>query len=137
MRIANPETGRSYLLTFDNATHHLSNVELFPDYAMDLMPAEIRAVLPPIRGQEAKGFDAIAPVKYFTPDASWTWYATEFDGDDLLFGLASGYEVEYGYFALSELETVRGRLGLPIERDLYYEPQTLGQIEDYERQLKR
>jgi hypothetical protein len=137
LRIANPHTRRSYLLTFDNDARHLSNVELFPEYAMELMPGEIRAVLPPIRSQESKGLDAIAPVKYFTPDSSWTWYATEFDGDDYLFGLVSGYEVEYGYFTLSELEEVRGGLNLPIERDLYYEPKPLRELEEYERKLKR
>jgi len=29
-------------------------------------------------------------------------------------------EEEWGYFVLSELESVRGPLGLPIERDLYF-----------------
>jgi len=37
----------------------------------------------------------------------------------------SGLEVELGYFSLSELESVKGPLGLPIERDLFFEPQTL------------
>jgi hypothetical protein len=49
----------------------------------------------------------------------------------------SGYEVELGYFTLSELEEVRGGLNLPIERDLHYTPKTLQDIQDYERQLKR
>lgn len=66
--------------------------------------------------------NAIAPVKFFTPDAGWIWYGIEFDGDDLFFGLVSGQEIELGYFSLSELESVRGQLGLPIERDLYYTP---------------
>ena len=137
LRIANPHTGHSYLLTFNNDTRHLSNIQLFPEFAMDLMPGEIRAVLPPIRSQEQKGMEAIAPVKYFTPDSSWTWYATEYDGNDYLFGLVSGYEVELGYFTLSELEEVRGELNLPIERDLYYEPKSLKEIQAYERSRKR
>ena len=137
LRIANPQTSRSYVLTYDNEARRIQNVELFPQFAMELMPAEIRAVLPPIRTQESKALEAIAPVKFFTPDANWTWYATEFDGDDYLFGLVSGYEVEFGYFSLSELEAVRGGLNLPIERDIYYEPKTLREIEDYERKQKR
>ena len=136
LRIANPETGRSYLLTFDNAAGHLSNIELFPQYAMDLMPGEIRAVLPPLYSQELKGMEAVAPVKYFTPDSSWSWYASEFDGEDLMFGMVSGYEVELGYFRLSELESVRGPLQLPIERDLYFQAQTLKDLQAYERRLK-
>lgn len=136
LRIANPHTGRSYLLTFDNQARHIANIELFPDYAMELMPGEIRAILPPLYSQEPKGLEAIVPVKYFTPDSSWSWYPTEFDGDDLMFGLVSGFEVELGYFGLSELESVRGSLGLPIERDLYFEPKTLNALQEYEGRLK-
>ena len=40
-------------------------------------------------------------------------------------GLVSGFEVELGYFSLKEMQEVRGPLGLPIERDLYYEPKSL------------
>lgn len=86
--------------------------------------------------------NALAQVKFFTPDAGWTWFATEgspvdedgyFDTDKpkvdyVFFGLVSGFEVELGYFSLSELEEVRGPLGLPIERDLYFEPKTLGEL---------
>lgn len=91
----------------------------------ELLPAEIRAQLPKLYENEEYGLDAKAMVKFFTPDSNWTWYASEFDGEDILFGLVSGLEVELGYFSLSELESVRGPLGLPIERDLYYAPQTL------------
>jgi len=45
-----------------------------------------------------------------------------------LFGLVSGFEVELGYFSLSELEGVRGPMRLPIEQDLYYQPETLGNL---------
>jgi hypothetical protein len=34
---------------------------------------------------------------------------------------------------LSELTEARGALGLPIERDLYYEPRTLGELEKQHR----
>ena len=77
---------------------------------------------------EKLGLDATAPVKLFTPDSSWTWYLSEFDGDDLLFGLAIGMEIELGYVSLSELQEVRGPLGLPIERDLYYVSKTFREL---------
>jgi hypothetical protein len=35
-------------------------------------------------------------VKYFTPDSNWTWYASEFDGEDTFFGPVAGFEVELG-----------------------------------------
>ena len=53
---------------------------------------------------------------------------TEFDGEDTFFGLACGLEKELGYFSLSELESVRGPMGLEIEPDLYWEPKTLAEI---------
>lgn len=63
-------------------------------------------------------------VKYFTPDSNWTWYVTEGskreDGDWEFFGLVEGFETEWGYFTLSELESAKGPLGLGIERDLYF-----------------
>jgi len=72
-----------------------------------------------------------------SPAAYPTWYASEFDGEDILFGLVSGFEVELGYFSLSELESVRGPLDLPIERDLYFEPKTLRDLREYHNQQCR
>lgn len=63
-------------------------------------------------------------VKLFTPDAQATWLLSELDPDDtdLAFGLCDlGLgEPELGYVRISELESVRGPLGLPIERDLHF-----------------
>ena len=92
---------------------------------MELMPEAVRKKMPKLYEQEKLGTDAVAYVKYFTPDSSWTWYATEFDGEDIFFGLVDGFEKELGYFSLSELRYVKGPMGLPIERDLYWEPKTL------------
>ena len=75
-----------------------------------------------------KGGEVVAYVKYFTPSAQWTWYGCEFDGQDTFFGLVHGHVKELGYFSLAELCTVKGPLGLPIERDLYWEPKTLRDI---------
>ncbi|MBW8016135.1 MAG: DUF2958 domain-containing protein [Planctomycetes bacterium] len=95
---------------------------------MKLLTQEIRKKLPALGGQEDKGGKAIVQVKFFTPDSSWTWYTTEFDGEDTFFGLVDGHEKELGYFSLSELESVNGPMGLPIERDLYWQPKTLQEI---------
>ena len=48
--------------------------------------------------------------------------------DFKFFGLVEGHEKELGYFVLSELEEVRGPMGLPIERDLHFKPKTLEEI---------
>lgn len=114
-----------YLIDFDQRTDRITNVRRLPEYAIDLMPEEIRAALPPLYSTEGTGNSSIAVAKYFTPDATWTWYATEFDGRDIFFGLVDGFEMELGYFSLKELECVRGQFTLPVERDLYFEPQPL------------
>jgi hypothetical protein len=89
---------------------------------VQLLTEEIRRSLPPLYSTEDQGDAAIVRVKFFTPTSSWTWYAIEFDGDDLFFGLVDGLEKEMGYFSLSELESVVGPYGVGIERDLYFTP---------------
>jgi hypothetical protein len=96
---------------------------------MELLTKEIRDMFPPLYACEEKEPHEIEiVVKYFTPDSNWTWWAYEFDGTDTFFGLVEGFEVESGYFSLSELQSVRGPLGLPIERDLHYEGKTLADV---------
>jgi len=68
--------------------------------------------------------DPLPVIKLFTPDASATWLLTEIDPDDedLAFGLCDlGLGCpELGSVRLSELDSVRGRLGLPIEKDIHF-----------------
>ncbi len=73
--------------------------------------------------QDAGALDFEPVVKLFTPDAQCTWLLTEIDADGLAFGLCDlGMgEPELGYVSLVELRSVRGKLGLPIERDLHFE----------------
>jgi len=79
-------------------------------------------------GRLAQGvdFDAYPVVKLFAPDANATWLLTELDPNepDRAFGLCDlgTGDPALGYVSLAELQTVRGRLGLPIERDLYFRP---------------
>ena len=98
---------------------------------MELLGGKERALLPPLYHNEKLGLEAIAPLKFFTPDANWTWYPTEFDGNDIFFGLVSGFEVELGPFSLTELEGVKGGLMLPLERDLYFEPTSLRELKAF------
>jgi hypothetical protein len=95
---------------------------------MKLITQEIRRRLPPLYGQERLGGKAVAFLKLFTPYSFFTFYATEFDGKDLFFGLVDGHVKELGYFSLSELQRTKGPLGLPIERDLHWTPTPLDQI---------
>src|SRR5689334_17832655 len=97
---------------------------------MELLPAEVRGGLPKFYSQEGNR-DPTVQVKYFTPDSSWTWYATEGqpeDDDFLFFGYVIGFEREWGYFTLNEMKAARGPLGLPIERDLHFKPAPLSEV---------
>lgn len=60
--------------------------------------------------------------KFFDPCGSWSWYVMNQDPEDpdYLWGIVDGFAVEMGSFSLSELESVKGALGLGIERDLYF-----------------
>lgn len=129
-------------VTYDEEAGIMADVEKLParpepaqiPRTMPLLTEEIRQRLPKLYENEELGLEAPVHVKFFTPDSGWTWYASEFDGEDTFFGLVIGFEIELGYFSLSELEQGRGPLGLPIERDLYFESQSLKALkEQHER----
>ena len=93
------------------------------------MTKGIEKKLPELGTHDCAGTEDIpVVVKYFTPDSSWTWYVTEGnkEGDDWRFfgwvvdGMGKGHYPEFGYFMLSDLESVRGCLGLRVERDLHF-----------------
>ncbi len=88
---------------------------------MKLLTKALRDRIPPLYATENQE-DPMVHVKFFTPDSSWTWYVIEFDGEDIFFGFVVGHYPELGNFSLSEMQSVRGPLGLPIERDLYFDP---------------
>lgn len=71
-------------------------------------------------------------VKFFNPCGRGTWYAFEGEvqenGDILFFGIVDLFDKEYGYFTLSELQSIQLPFGLKIERDMYYTPQTKEEI---------
>jgi hypothetical protein len=89
---------------------------------MQLLTNDLLARLPPLYSQEAEA-DPVVYAKFFMPGTGWTWYVTEGsrqDSDFLFFGFVVGFESEFGYFLLSELESVRNQLGLGVERDLAF-----------------
>jgi hypothetical protein len=68
--------------------------------------------------------DFLPVVKLFTPDAQCTWLLSELDPEDpdIAFGLCDlgmGFP-ELGSVRISELASIRGKLGLPVERDLHF-----------------
>ena len=69
------------------------------------------------------------------------WYAAEYDkGDRLFFGYAilnSDYQnAEWGYFSFDELRAIKVR-GLEVDRDLHWDEQPAGSIDDIVRGMRR
>jgi hypothetical protein len=102
-----------------------------------LLTAAIRKKLPPLYANENKALDDVLVVaKLFHPYGAGTWYVTEFDGEDTLFGfveLGMGGD-EWGYFSLAELTELRACIGgrkMPfqaIERDSRFQSARWGDI---------
>lgn len=96
---------------------------------MRLMTKEIEKAA---QKQFTKGDSADQKIvaKFFDPCGSWTWYLMNQDpkDPDYLWGIVDGFEVEMGSFSLSELESFRGKLGLGIERDIYFTPITVKEL---------
>lgn len=67
-------------------------------------------------------------VKFFSPDSSWTWFVTEWDGKDECWGYVVGMEKEWGTIDLQELADATGPLGLMPEVDILFLPQTLEKL---------
>ena len=97
-----------------------------------LMTKELGEKIPALRANEnAADPDAVlAPAKLFCPYNGWRWYITEWNPQTgECFGLVEGFETEWGYFDLTELAEATVLGGVPaIERDLYWEPKTIGEI---------
>jgi hypothetical protein len=111
---------------------------------MKLMTKEIYKSLPPLYSQE-KVKDPMIKVKFFYGGSTWGAYEgsevcpvhSNFDckecpkpwHDYLFFGWAThGDGGELGYFSLKELASFRGRFGLGIERDMYFDPTPLSKF---------
>ena len=97
-----------------------------------LMTKELGATIPPLYANDgADDPDAVlARVKLFSPYSNWAWYITEWDPETgECFGLVDGFEVELGYFDLTEMAEAKAFGRVPaIERDLYWKPKTIGEI---------
>lgn len=100
---------------------------------MKLLTVEIRKKLPPLyTGEHTTPGEKVIIAKFFDPTGRGTWFAAEFDGTDTFFGFVRsplGDDCdEWGYFSLAELQKVRCRFGLRIERDLIFTPTKFSEI---------
>jgi hypothetical protein len=93
----------------------------------NLIPKELINSIPKLYETEEQT-DPIAFVKLFLD--GWNWYITEISIDEnIAFGyVASPFESELGYFSLNEIQSIKGSLGIGVERDLSFKPTKLSQI---------
>lgn len=77
------------------------------------------------KGKE-KTVEHKAVVKLFNPTGLGTWYLTEYDPETrLAFGLSCLQEKELGDVSMNEIQDFKGRFGLGIERDRWFESNKL------------
>ena len=76
----------------------------------------------------SKDFKAV--IKLFDPTGSGTWYLSELDPNtNIAFGLCDLGYPELGYVSLDELSNLKVKMGLGIERDLYFTPKTFEELQ--------
>ena len=101
---------------------------------MKLITKAIERVAPPLYSTENTAREDIQVVaKFFDPCGRMTFYMVEYDPKDRL---AFGYIVSplgadcdvMGYVSFTELESVRNRFGLGIERDRWFSPTSLATV---------
>ena len=102
---------------------------------MQLLPNELRAEIPALYSQEKiTAQEKTVYAKFFFPAADWTWFVTEGEqeeqtGDYVFFGFVVGFEEEWGYFTLNELQSIKIQL-LTVERDLHFKPGKFSDVLD-------
>lgn len=83
-------------------------------------------------GSQSEVKDPIAICKFFNPVGIGRWFATEYDPiEKIFFGYVSlfgDYNDEWGSFGLEELESIKGKFGLGIERDLHFTEKPMSEV---------
>ncbi|MEW6126720.1 MAG: DUF2958 domain-containing protein [Acidobacteriota bacterium] len=95
-------------------------------------PDEVKNSLPKLYSQEQVK-DPIVYAKWFCPWNQWTWFATEGEQQEdqfICFGYVIGHEREWGYFSITELESITGPFGLKIERNIYFTPRPKSKVSE-------
>lgn len=99
---------------------------------MKMITKAIEKQLPALYATDGQK-EKTAVTKFFNPCGGHTWFVVEGEqkesGDWLFFGLVDSGDsqlgAEWGYFTLSELQSVRLPFGMKIERDRYFSAQTV------------
>jgi hypothetical protein len=104
---------------------------------MKLLTAEIKKSMPKMGSTEiVPTAEKVAVCKFFDPCGRYTYYVVEGapteDGDYEFFGYCVsplGPDCdEWGYATLNEIASVKNKLGLGIERDLWFKPTKITEL---------
>ena len=102
--------------------------------AFNLMPKAIQKQVPKLYAKEKELIgDRMAYARYFFPAGAYTAYLLEYDPKERI-GFAAvtmGYGWELGNISLDEMAEVKV-MGMQMERDLYFSPCKLHEIEELE-----
>ena len=73
-------------------------------------------------GEQSDEENPLVIAKFFDPTGSGTWYATEYNSEtNICFGYVTGLTYdEWGTFSIDELQSVKVRFNLSIERDIHF-----------------
>ncbi len=97
---------------------------------MELIPQEIRKSIPTLYATEDMDeSDILVYVKLFIN--GWSWFITELSiNNDLAFGyvVSPFCDGELGYISIEEIQTIKGSLGIGVERDISFKPTLLSII---------
>ena len=102
---------------------------------MKLLTAELLKKLPTLDATaETPIAESKVVAKFFNPCGGGTWFATAYDPKEKLFfgfvTLGDAEMAELGYFSLEELESLRFRAGLRVERDRFFTEMPLQEVMD-------
>ncbi|MBT7463549.1 MAG: DUF1186 domain-containing protein [Bacteroidetes bacterium] len=83
----------------------------------------------PLYSQEHEK-DPLVIAKLFDPTGSASWFLLEYDPvEKLAFGYVTGMTAdELGYISLTEMESIKGPLGIGIEQDMYFIQKQLSEL---------
>jgi len=81
-------------------------------------------------GDQFEESNPVFVAKFFNPVGSATWYASNYDPEtNICRGYVTGmFEDEWGYFSITEMESVRLPFGLGIERDIHFKETKANEI---------
>lgn len=102
---------------------------------MKLITKKVAKSLPALNATEqTPNEQKIVKAKLFCHWNNWAWYLLEYDPNEhRAFALVVGYEAEFGYVPIDELEKIKGPGGLGIEREIHFEPITLGELNEKQK----